>query len=56
MIEIKLRSDTGRDPFNWCCENFGFPEPNGTRWAWDTGRIYWFHDQADAALFKLRWL
>jgi hypothetical protein len=55
MIEIKLPYNLGHDPFAWCCENFGMSQKD-SRWAWDTVCIYWFRDQADATLFKLRWL
>lgn len=63
MIEIKiskkLRTTYGDRNTNlvwqWCCDNFGSPEPNGSRWAWDTDRIFWFHNETDAAWFSLRW-
>ena len=63
MIEIKISKkahDTygpdGLDPVRtWCVQNFGQPEPNGFRWAWDTFRTFWFHNEQDAVSFALRW-
>lgn len=63
MIEIKLskslRNEYGVNNTNvawqWCIDNYGLPEPNGKRWAWDTIRTFWFHSEADAVLFALRW-
>lgn len=64
MIEIKISKelrnrmwgDSSIYPIRqWCVDNFGPPEPNGTRWAWDTIRTFWFHDEQDAMLFQLRW-
>lgn len=42
----------------WCEENFGpHPSPGedlvGTRWCGET--MYWFRDERDAMMFKLRW-
>ena len=65
MIEIKISKKlratySGKNNTNpawwWCVENFGLPEPNGKRWAWDTMRTFWFHNEADAILFSLKWL
>jgi hypothetical protein len=63
MIEIKiskkLRNVYGESgtqvTWKWCLDNFGPPEPNGKRWAWDTMRTFWFHKEEDATLFALRW-
>ena len=63
MIEIKISKEArqtyspdGLNPvWKWCVQNFGSPEPNGNRWAWDTSRTFWFHHEADASLFALRW-
>ena len=63
MIEIKIskahRNTYGDRNTNvvwqWCIDNFGLPEPNGRRWAWDTNRTYWFHNEADAVFFALKW-
>jgi hypothetical protein len=63
MIEIKLpktrRNEYGVNNTNvawqWCIDNYGLPEPNGDRWAWDTIRTFWFHREADATMFALRW-
>ena len=64
MIEIKISKNL-RDTYGsngtqvawqWCVDNFGPPEPNGCRWAWDTFRTFWFHDEQDAMLFALRCL
>lgn len=63
MIEIKI-SRAIRNTYSnkntnvvwqWCMDNFGPPEPNGNRWAWDTIRTFWFHSETDAVLFALRW-
>ena len=48
MIEIKiskkLRNVYGESgtqvAWKWCLDNFGPPEPNGKRWAWDTMRTF----------------
>jgi hypothetical protein len=63
MIEIKISKkhrevygDRGTQiTWQWCVDNYGPPEPNGTRWAWDTIRTFWFHEDKDAVLFALRW-
>lgn len=64
MIELKI-SKTLRNAYSekgtqvtwqWCMDNFGLPEPNGKRWAWDTHRTFWFHYEEDATLFALRWV
>lgn len=64
MTEVKINKvvrntygDTGTQvSWQWCVDNFGPPEPNGTRWAWDTFRTFWFHKEQDAIMFALRWL
>lgn len=65
MTEVKIskrlrHTYTGKGNTNpvwaWCIEQYGPPEPNGRRWAWDTMRTFWFHDPKDATLFMLRWL
>ena len=67
MIEIKitraLRNTYGNNgnintqvTWQWCVDNFGPPEPNGKRWAWDTIRTFWFHKEEDAIIFALKWL
>lgn len=64
MIELEvskhLRGTYGDRNTNvvwqWCMDTFGPPEPNGSRWAWDTSRTFWFHNEADASLFALRWM
>lgn len=64
MTEIKISKiirntygDTGTQvAWQWCIDNFGPPEPNGTRWAWDTFRTFWFHKEQDAIMFALKWL
>jgi len=63
MIEVKidkkLRYVYGDRNTNvvwqWCVDNFGPAGRNGKIWGWDTDRIFWFHDQEDAMIFKLRW-
>lgn len=64
MIELKLpknrRNEYGVANTNvawqWCIDNLGRPEPNGDRWAWDTIRTFWFHHEADASMFALKFL
>jgi hypothetical protein len=64
MIEVKISKklrntygDNGTQVcWQWCIDQFGPPEPNGTRWAWDTTRTFWFHQEQDVVLFQLRWL
>jgi hypothetical protein len=62
----RMESDIGEPDFDaltdaaqaWCEENFG-PHPGpgedleGTRWCGET--MYWFRDERDAMIFKLRW-
>ena len=64
MIEVKVlrqhlringRGSPMPDPWHWCCDNLGRPEPNGSRWAWDGMRTYWFYRKDDALLFRLVW-
>jgi hypothetical protein len=63
MIEIKIKKTlrhvygerNTQVAWQWCMDNFGPPEPNGKRWAWDTMRTYWFHKEEDATLFALKW-
>ena len=64
MIELKIKKELRNTygvrntnvAWQWCVDMFGLPEPNGQRWAWDTHRTFWFHHEADAVLFALKWL
>ena len=64
MIELKLpknrRNEYGvantNTAWQWCIDNLGRPEPYGDRWAWDTNRTFWFHLEADASMFALKFL
>ena len=44
--------------WTWCCEQFGDPGILGTkegRWNTDTHTKFYFQNEADAALFALKW-
>lgn len=41
------------DPWYWCYESLGSPEPNG-RWFF-MNENYYFKEEKDATMFLLRW-
>jgi hypothetical protein len=38
--------------WHWAVREFGNP---GLRWQWNTDRVFFFRDSADAVFFKLKW-
>ena len=55
------------EAFSWCCEQFGEPakfrdqveDSDGKRWIWTSMynyAVFHFANEADATLFRLKWL
>jgi hypothetical protein len=56
MIKIDLGHGYTGGAWEWALETFGTSGVSGKdRWGYGGSNVYYFRDEADAALFLLRW-